>query len=99
MPKLAVDTAVGWKGIRAQLAAFSVRRRGHLLLLGNSARTICVEASAIVQSARHHSYCCQQIRHCEAVEGHQGPAGCFQRAQARALVAVGEQRAHHLRRR
>ena len=96
MPKLAVDTAVGWKGIRAQLAAFSVRRRGHLLLSGNSARTICVDASAMVQSARHHTYCCQQTRYHGAVPVRQGPAGCIRRAQALAPAAVGEQRAHHL---
>ena len=49
MPMLAVDTAVGWKGISAQLAAFSARNLGELV--GNSARTICVDATAIVQSA------------------------------------------------
>jgi hypothetical protein len=41
-----------WKCIRAQLAAFGVRRRGPLLLSGNSARTICVDASSIVRSTR-----------------------------------------------
>ena len=48
-PKLAVDTAIGWKGIIAKLAALSAR--SWCELLGNSARTICVEARAIVQSA------------------------------------------------
>ena len=37
-PKLAVDTAIGWKGIIAKLAALSAR--SWCELLGNSARTI-----------------------------------------------------------
>ena len=49
MPMLAVETAVGWKGVSAQLAAFSARSLDEPL--GNSARTICVDARAIVQSA------------------------------------------------
>ena len=50
MPMLAVETAVGWKGMSAQLAAFSSRSLAEAV--GNSARTICVEDNAIVQSAR-----------------------------------------------
>ena len=49
MPMLAVETAVGWKGMSAQLAAFSTRSLTELV--GNSARTICVDDRAIVQSA------------------------------------------------
>ncbi len=49
MPMLAVETAVGWKGMSAQLAAFSAR--SFVDPVGNSARTIWVEDSAMVQSA------------------------------------------------